>query len=131
MPLMPLLGANFSRAGFGKHHYPKCSRNLALPLEGNYQGSDRAELKAAVLSHERHRWGRIPITTDNTMISEGINEIPGGLPVGLTGGWIKIYVPRRATSGFPAQIPTETVTPETRRYWCNRHEQKPKPPRWS
>jgi hypothetical protein len=87
MPLMPLLGAkthahldpfieewllgepftdgacsnqetDFARAGFVIHYYPKCSRNVALPLEGNYQGSDRAELKAAVLSLERHRWGK-------------------------------------------------------------------------
>jgi ribonuclease HI len=104
MPLMPLLGAkayayldpfieewllgepfsdgacsnqgtDFARVGIGIHYYPKCSRNVALPLEGNYQGSDRAELKAAVLSLERHRWGKILITTDNTMVSEGIQVV--------------------------------------------------------
>ena len=96
MPLMPLLGANLYRV----------------------------VLEAAVLSHGRHRWERTPTTTDNAMVSEGINEIPGGLPVGLTGEWIMIYVPRWAPSGFPAQNPTGTDSPETRGYWYNKYEKK-------
>jgi ribonuclease HI len=62
-----------ARAGYGVYYYPKCPWNVALPLGGKYQGSDRAELKAALTAAEVD-WGDWLIVSDNTSVVDGIAE---------------------------------------------------------
>ena len=67
-------GSKWARAGYGIYYYPKCPRNLACPLGGMYQGSDRAELRAALHALERHKTDEMTMRTDNKSVKDGIRN---------------------------------------------------------
>ena len=54
-----------ARAAYGLYFGPKHPWNEGYPLEGLYQGSDRAELRAIVRALEAHKNGELHIASDN------------------------------------------------------------------